>query len=123
MLRVSAFDIKKLLQPRPNEILNRIYLSIPTQIKRRSSEIAKYLEESIRSLKASTANVSDFVKQMKSFKAIDKKLPKIKDKISYIGQVINILETLKPHIIGLDKDVSKVWKNYQTQLLQDMISL
>ena len=81
------------------------------------------MEESIRSLKASTANVSDFVKQMKSFKAIDKKLPKIKDKISYIGQVINILETLKPHIIGLDKDVSKVWKNYQTQLLQDMISL
>ena len=60
---------------------------------------------------------------MKSLKAIDKKLPKIKEKISLIGQIINILEGLKSHIQGLDKESSKTWKGYQTQLLQDMISL
>jgi hypothetical protein len=60
---------------------------------------------------------------MKSLKAIDKKLPKIKDKISFIGQVINILETLKPHIVGIDKDSSKIWKSYQTALLQDTVNL
>ena len=49
------------------------------------------MAESIRDLKISTANVSDFVKQMKSLKSIDKKLPKIKEKISLIGQIINIL--------------------------------
>jgi hypothetical protein len=64
---------------------------MPPEIKRRSGEIGKYLEDSIRSLKASTANVSDFVKQMKSLKAIDKNLQKVKDKISFIGQIINIL--------------------------------
>lgn len=71
----------------------------------------------------STTNVSDFVKQMKSLKAIDKRLPRIKEKVSFIGQVINILESLKPHIQGLDKESSKIWKGYQTQLLQDMINL
>lgn len=60
---------------------------------------------------------------MKSLKAIDKRLPRIKEKISVIGQTINILESLKPHIQGLDKESSKVWKGYQTQLLQDLISL
>jgi hypothetical protein len=55
---------------------------------------------------------------MKSLKAIDKKVQKIKDKISFIGQVINILETLKPHIQNLDKEAAKVWKSYQIQLLQ-----
>lgn len=60
---------------------------------------------------------------MKSLKAIDKRLPRIKEKISFIGQVINILDNLKPHIQNLDKDASKTWKSYQTQLLQDMISL
>jgi len=28
---------------------------------------------------------------MKSLKKIDKKLPKIKDKISFVGQIINVL--------------------------------
>ena len=81
------------------------------------------MEESIRALKASTTNVSDFVKQMKSLKAIDKKLPKIKDKISFIGQVINILESMRPHAQVSEKDSSKTWKSYQTQLLQDMMNL
>ena len=40
---------------------------------------------------------------MKSLKKIDKKLPKIKDKISFVGQVINVLESLKPHVQGIDK--------------------
>lgn len=79
--------------------------------------------ESIRALKVSTTNVSEFVKQMKSLKAIDKRLPRVKEKISFIGQTINILESLKPHISNLDKESSKIWKGYQTQLLQDMISL
>lgn len=60
---------------------------------------------------------------MKSLKAIDKRLPRVKEKISFIGQTINILESLKPHIPNLDKESSKIWKGYQTQLLQDMISL
>ena len=60
---------------------------------------------------------------MKSLKAIDKKLPRIKEKIGFIGQAIQILENVKPHIQGLEKDSSKIWKTYQTQLLQDMISL
>lgn len=60
---------------------------------------------------------------MKSLKAIDKKLPKVKDKISFIGQVINILESLKGHVPASEKESSKTWKSYQTQLLQDMMSL
>lgn len=60
---------------------------------------------------------------MKSLKAIDKKLPKIKDKISFIGQVINILESMRPHAQVNEKDSSKTWKAYQTQLLQDMMNL
>jgi len=40
---------------------------------------------------------------MKSLKAIDKKLQRVKDKISFIGQMINILESIKPHISALDK--------------------
>jgi hypothetical protein len=123
ILRVNAYGLKNMLEPKPNEILNKIYLSIPPEIKRRTSELLAYLGESIRALKASTANVSDFVKQMKSLKAIDKRLPRIKEKISFVGQVANILESLKPHILNLDKDSSKAWKGYQTQLLQDMISL
>ena len=74
-------------------------------------------------MKASTARVKEFVRQMKSLKAIDKRLPRIKEKIGFIGQVIQILEASKHHIQGLEKDSSKVWKSYQTQLLQDMISL
>ncbi len=49
------------------------------------------MDDSIRELKISTTNVADFVKQMKSLKKIDKNLPKIKDKISFIGQIVNIL--------------------------------
>ena len=60
---------------------------------------------------------------MKSLKAIDKKLPKIKDKISFIGQIINILDGLKAHAPGNEKDITKSLKTLQTQLLQDMISL
>lgn len=60
---------------------------------------------------------------MKSLKSIDRKLPKIKEKIGFIGQVINILESLRGHITGLDKDASKTWKGYQTALLQDIINL
>ena len=103
--------------------MNKIYLSVPPEIKKRTQELLKYLGESIRALKASTANVSDFVKQMKSLKAIDKRLPRIKEKIGFIGQAIQILEMSKGHAQGLDKDSSKTWKTYQTQLLQDMISL
>lgn len=40
---------------------------------------------------------------MKSLKKIDKKVPKIKDKISFVGQIINILESLKSHIQGIEK--------------------
>jgi|688.fasta_scaffold2671844_1 hypothetical protein len=89
-----------MLEPNPTEVFNKIYLSLPPEIKRRAGEIGKYLDESIKALKSSTANVSDFVKQMKSLKAIDKKLPKIKDKISFIGQIINILDGLKAHAPG-----------------------
>lgn len=60
---------------------------------------------------------------MKSLKKIDKKLPKIKDKISFVGQVINVLESLKPHIQNVDKEASKTWKNIQTHLLQEMTHL
>lgn len=60
---------------------------------------------------------------MKSLKKIDKKLPKIKDKISFVGQIINVLESLKPHIQGIDKDAIKTWKTIQTQLLQEMTNL
>jgi len=42
-------------------------------------------------LRTSTTNVADFVAQMKSLKIIDKRLPKLKDKISFIGQVISVL--------------------------------
>jgi hypothetical protein len=47
--------------------------------------------------------VSDFVRQMKSLKAIDRRLPRVKEKISFIGQVINILDGMRGHILGLDK--------------------
>lgn len=60
---------------------------------------------------------------MKSLKKIDKKLPKIKDKISFVGQVINVLESLKQHVQGIDKEAPKAWKTIQTQLLQEMTSL
>ena len=123
ILRVNAYPLKNLLEPKPNEILNKIYLSIPPEIKNRTTHLLKYLADSIRSLKASTTNVSDFVKQMKSLKAIDKRLPRIKEKIGFVGQTIQILEQMKGHIQGLDKDASKTWKSYQTQLLQDMINL
>ncbi len=98
-------------------------MSLPPHIKKKSEEIGKYLEESIKSLKISTTNVADFVKQMKSLKSIDKKLPKLKDKISFIGQIVNILETQKIHIVGVEKDSSKIWKSFQTHLLQDMSNL
>ena len=55
---------------------------------------------------------------MKSLRKIDKKLPKIKDKISFVGQIINVLESLKPHIQGVEKDAPKAWKAIQTNLLQ-----
>ena len=83
----------------------------------------EYLKVSIKALKASNANTRDFVNQMKSLKKIDKRLPRIKEKIGFIGQAIQILEGSRHHIVGLEKDASKTWKTYQTQLLQDMISL
>ena len=36
ILRVNAFDLKNLLEPKPAEILNTIYISIPPEIKRRA---------------------------------------------------------------------------------------
>ena len=124
ILRVNGQNLKDLLEPYPSEILHKVYLSLPPEIKHRSSEIDKYLEASIKELKISTTNVSDFVKQMKSLKAIDKRLSKIKDKISFIGQMVTILENVKGHIVqGVDKDSSKNWKSYQTALLQNMSSL
>ena len=56
-----------------------------------SKDIGGYLEQSTRQLKVSTTNVPDFVEQMKNLKKIDKKLPKVKDKISLIGQIVGIL--------------------------------
>jgi hypothetical protein len=47
--------------------------------------------------------VEEFVNQMKSLKKIDKKLPKIKDKISFVGQIINVLESLRIHVRGVNK--------------------
>ena len=60
---------------------------------------------------------------MKSLKKIDKRLPRVKEKIGFIGQAIQILEGSRHHIQGLEKEASKSWKTYQTHLLQDMISL
>ena len=88
-----------------------------------AKEIGKYLEDSTKELKISTSNVDDFVQQMKSLKAIDKKLPKVKDKISLIGQIIGILESVKGYIENLEKDSSKKWKSLQTYLLQNMMNL
>lgn len=76
------------------------------------------MTSSIKSLKTTTTNVEEFVNQMKSLRKIDKKLPKIKDKISFVGQIINVLETLKTHAQGIDKEAPKAWKNIQTHLLQ-----
>ena len=118
-MRVNTQDIKNILLPKPNDILNAIYISMPPFIKKKTEEISGYLLESIRALKSSTTNVRDFVKQMKSLKETDKKVPKVKDKISFIGQIVNVLENLKFHIkTGLEKDSSKTWKSYQTHLLQ-----
>jgi hypothetical protein len=47
----------------------------------------------------------------------------MKDKISFVGQVITILENLKTQVQGVEKDASKSWKNIQTHLLQQMINL
>ena len=40
---------------------------------------------------------------MKSLKIIDKKLPKVKERITFVGQIITVLENLKSHVQGLDK--------------------
>lgn len=76
------------------------------------------MTSSIRSLRTTTTNVEEFVNQMKSLRKIDKKLPKIKDKISFVGQIIHVLEALKTHAQGVDKEASKTWKTLQTHLLQ-----
>lgn len=36
ILRVNAFGFKNMVEPKPNEILNKIYLSVPPEIKRRT---------------------------------------------------------------------------------------
>lgn len=66
-------------------------MSLPPFIKDVALVIENYLAESIKALRTSTTNVADFVSQMKSLKIIDKKLPKLKDKISFIGQVVSVL--------------------------------
>jgi hypothetical protein len=40
---------------------------------------------------------------MKSLKIIDKKLPKVKERITFVGQIITVLENLKSNVVGLDK--------------------
>jgi macrodomain Ter protein organizer (MatP/YcbG family) len=64
---------------------------MPEFIKKVAHELNLYLSESIRSLRSSTTNVEEFVNQMKSLKKIDKKLPKLKDKISFVGAIITVL--------------------------------
>jgi dynein heavy chain, axonemal len=37
ILRVNAYSLKNILEPQSNEILNKIYLSIPPEIKKRTN--------------------------------------------------------------------------------------
>lgn len=67
--------------------------------------------------------MADFVNQMKSLRTIEKKVAKSKEKISLIGQLIQLLESMKQSLGNNDKDALKVWKGYQTHLLQSMGNL
>lgn len=80
--------------------------------------LKNYLVQSTRSLESSTHNIDDFVRQTNSMKEISKKLPKIKERIGFVGQAFTILELLKGHVGKLPKDASKEWKTTVTGLLQ-----
>ena len=72
----------------------------------------------------SATNVADFVEQMKNLKKIDKKIPKVKDKVGFIGQMCNIIESYKVQVtVTFDKDTPKKMKNFHTLLLQNLSNL
>ena len=74
-------------------------------------------------LTKSATNVADFVEQMKNLKRIDKRIPKVKDKVGFIGQICNIIESYKGQITAaFDKDIPKKMKNFHTLLLQNLSS-
>ena len=68
--------------------------------------------------------MADFVEQMKNLKRIDKRIPKVKDKVGFIGQICNIIENYKSQITTVfDKDIPKKMKNFHTLLLQSLSNL
>lgn len=70
-----------------------------------------------------TSNVADFVEQMKTLKRIDRRIGKIKEKVTFIGQVCNIIDNNKAIVVLPDKDMPKKVKTYHTHLLQNLANL
>ena len=90
-MRVNSAKLKETLLPFPGQCLNKLYLSLPLYLENLSNGLNKYLNESIIQLTKSATNVADFVEQMKNLKKIDRKIPKVKDRVGFIGQICNII--------------------------------
>ena len=91
LMRVNGAKLKETLVPLPGQCLNKLYLSLPLYLENLSNGLNKYLNESIIQLTKSATNVADFVEQMKNLKKIDRKIPKVKDRVGFIGQICNII--------------------------------
>jgi hypothetical protein len=60
---------------------------------------------------------------MKTLKKIDKNIGKVKEKVTFICQVYNIIDSNKSIVILPDKDMPKKVKSYYTILLQNLSNL
>ncbi len=103
LLRINSTKVKDSLQDYPGECLNKLYGILPPYIYEMKENIGDYMGKAIKVMRAATTNVADFVAQIKEMRKIDRKLPKVRTKINFIGQVVNILESMKQHAINLDK--------------------
>ena len=81
------------------------------------------MNENISHLSQSTTNVGDFVEQMKILKKVDKKIGKLKEKATLIGQFCNIIDNHKGNIVLTDKEMPKRVKGYHVALLQNLSAL
>lgn len=120
---MNTKDIKDLLVPFPVRSLERLYQDLPVFVDRMSNELNSYLNKNIVNLSQTTTNVADFVEQMKTLKKVDKKIGKLKDKSTLIGQICNIIDNHKGHVVLTDKEMPKRVKSYHILLLQNLSAL
>lgn len=72
MLRVNNAGLKSKLLPGPLNIIERLKISLPQNLKERATVIRKWINESMSGLKSSNSSIDEFVRVKNHYNEVDR---------------------------------------------------